>query len=833
MNKLHSLLLAAVITLPGAARADEFRVSSPNGKITATVTLDEGQLSYTVHKDGRLLVAPSPLGLKTTNVDLTQGLNLVSSDTAVIDDPYTLPVGKQSQYRDHCHMLSVVTERSSLRQTVQFRLYDDGFAFRYVIPKSRSLSRVVLTEEASRIRMANFSNSLACKFIGNIQSPNYPYEGHYDLYTTWSALLQAGDRRFNAPTLASDGQDYLLLSEADNRGIFCSSFVKAENRKGEFSFAWTGEVKDYAEDKKQSVICALPAYTPWRMVVAGDLATVFETTMTENLCPPTVIDDMSWIKPGVSAWYWGGSDGNKTDIQKVYGGIREGEYDHADFAAEMGWPYTLIDGGWSAEWVPSLVKHAQEKGVECLLWQTAKLSDSQDFSNDNMEKTLKQWADWGIKGIKIDFWEDDSHETMIRMENLLKLCGKYKMMVNYHGCTRPSGLRRTYPYLMTQEGICGGETNFWWPSNITGAHHLDIIFTRNVVGAADYTPGDFASFYGSILTGQSMGHHMALLTAFESGITHIAECPENLRHFLGKDIMKRLPTVWDESRLLEGKLLKYATIARRSGEDWWVSGLCTDARNCKLTFDFLEEGRTYTAYIYRDGTCRSDLKFNKVQVKKGSSLNIKELSEGGFLVQVSPRADLDTPVERVTYEAESTVNTLTGDARCATYSPLHASAGGYVTYVGKGSMLQFNNVVADHDGEYMLTIYYITQDKRNAKLLVNGEVLCDPLVFNGNDDMTHTYSPEGMGWKMIPVKLKAGTNTITLQSYADGWAPNFDRITLHPLAASTPDGVGSVAPAVKVESGAIYDLTGMQLKSVPDSGIYVRGGKKYCAKGRG
>ena len=833
MNKLHSLLLAAVITLPGVACAEDFRVSSPNGKITATVTLDEGQLSYTVHKDGHLLVTPSPLGLKTTNVDLTQGLSLVSSDTVVIDNPYSLPVGKQSQYRDHCHMLSVVTERSSLRQTVQFRLYDDGFAFRYVIPKSRSLSRVVLTEEASRIRMANFSNSLACKFIGNIQSPNYPYEGHYDLYTTWSALLQAGDRRFNAPTLASDGQDYLLLSEADNRGIFCSSFVKAENRKGEFSFAWTGEVKDYAEDKKQSVICALPAYTPWRMVVAGDLATVFETTMTENLCPPTVIDDMSWIKPGVSAWYWGGSDGNKTDIQKVYGGIREGEYDHADFAAEMGWPYTLIDGGWSAEWVPSLVKHAQEKGVECLLWQTAKLSDSQDFSNDNMEKTLKQWADWGIKGIKIDFWEDDSHETMIRMENLLKLCGKYQMLVNLHGCTRPSGLRRTYPYLMTQEGICGGETNFWWPSNITGAHHLDIIFTRNVVGAADYTPGDFASFYGSILTGQSMGHHMALLTAFESGITHIAECPENLRHFLGKDIMKRLPTVWDESRLLEGKLLKYATIARRSGEDWWVSGLCTDARNCKLTFDFLEEGRTYTAYIYRDGTCRSDLKFNKVQVKKGSSLNIKELSEGGFLVQVSPRADLDTPVERVTYEAESTVNTLTGDARCATYSPLHASAGGYVTYVGKGSMLQFNNVVADHDGEYMLTIYYITQDKRNAKLLVNGEVLCDPLVFNGNDDMTHTYSPEGMGWKMVPVRLKAGRNTITLQSYADGWAPNFDRITLHPLAASTPDGVGSVAPAVKVESGAIYDLTGMQLKSVPDSGIYVRGGKKYCAKGRG
>lgn len=832
MYKLHSLLLAAVITLPGVACAEDFRVSSPNGRITATVTLDEGKLSYTVHKDGRLLVAPSPLGLKTSNVDLTRELSLESSRTVEIDTPYSLPVGKQSQYRDHCHMLSVLTKKSSLKQTVQFRLYDDGFAFRYVIPEVKSLTNVVLTEEASRIRMADFSNSLACKFIGNIQSPNYPYEGHYDLYTNWNSLLQAGDRRFNAPLLASDGKDYLLLSEADNRGIFCASLVKAENREGEFSFAWTGAVKDYAKDKMQSMNCKLPVYTPWRMVVAGDLATVFETTMTENLCPPTVIDDMSWIKPGVSAWYWGGSDGNKTDIQKVYGGIREGEYDHADFAAEMGWPYTLIDGGWSAEWVPSLVKHAQEKGVECLLWQTAKLSDSQDFSNDNMEKTLKQWAGWGIKGIKIDFWEDDSYVTMKRMEKLLDLCGKYKMMVNYHGCIRPSGLRRTYPYLMTQEGICGGETNFWWPDRITGAHHINMMFTRNVVGAADYTPGDFASYFGSIITNESMGQHMALLTAFESGIVHIAESPENLRNFLGKDIMKRLPAAWDESHLLEGKLLKYATIARRSGEDWWVSGLCTEERNCKLTFDFLEEGRTYTAYIYRDGNCRSDLKFNKVQVEKGDSLNIKELSEGGFLVQVSPHADLDTPVERVTYEAEATANTLTAGVRRATYSPLHASAGGYVTHVGNGGMLQFNNVKADRDGDYMLTIYYITQDQRNAKLLVNGEVLCAPLVFYGNDDMTKTYNPEGMGWKMVPVRLKAGDNTITIQSYADGWAPNFDRITLHPLTAPTPDGVAPVAPAVKVESGAIYDLTGMRLDSEPDSGIYVRGGKKYCAKGR-
>ncbi len=829
MNRLHFLLLAGLLALPSVLRAEDFTATSPNGKITATVSLTDGKLTYSVHKDGRLLVAESPLGLKTSTTDLTEGLSLVSSAKAEVDTPYSLPVGKQSQYRDHCNVLSVVTQRGTLRQTVQFRLYDDGFAFRYIIPKYGSNTRVTLTGEASRVRMAKFSSCLASKFGDNIHSPNYPYEGHCTMFNTWASLTSAADDRFNAPVLVSDGTDYLLLSEADNRGIFCLSLVKAESRQGEFSYAWTGETKDYAEDKEQSLVCALPAYTPWRMVVAGDLPTVFATTMPENLCPASTIGDTSWIKPGVAAWYWGGSDGNKTDIQKLYGGIREGEYDHADLAAEMGWPYTLIDGGWSVEWVPSLVKHAQEKGVECLLWQSARLSDCQAFSNANMEGTLRQWASWGIKGIKIDFWEDDSRETMVRMENLLKLCGKYQMLVNLHGCTRPSGLRRTYPYLMTQEGIYGGENNFWAAKNISARHHLDMIFTRNVVGAADYTPGDFATFYGSILTGQSMGHHMALLTAFESGLVHIAECPQNLRYFLGKDIMKRLPTAWDESRLLEGAVQKYATIARRSGEDWWVAGITTSQRNCRLTFDFLDEGKTYTAYIYRDGSCRSELKFTRMQVTRGQTVNVTELSEGGFLMQVSPRADLDVPAERATYEAEATSNTLTGNGRRNTYDALHASGGGYVGYLGLGNKLQFNRVMATQEGDYLLTLYYMTQDTRYSRLLVNGEQVGDTLVFHGNSDVTSTYNPEGMGWKMIPVRLKAGANTVTLQTFDDLWAPNFDRITIHPLSTGTGVTAASAGEATLQGEGSIYDLTGRRLSSVPDSGIYICGGRKYAA----
>ena len=169
--------------------AEDFTVSSPSGNIQATVTLDSGKLTYRVTKDGRLLVTDSPLGLKTAAVDMTEGLSLVSSITAEVDDSYTLPVGKQSQYRDHCNVLSVLTEKNNLRQTVQFRLYDDGFAFRYVIPKYGSNVKVILTGEASRVKMNTFSDCLAFDFRGNIQDPDYPYEGRYTKYTTWASLV--------------------------------------------------------------------------------------------------------------------------------------------------------------------------------------------------------------------------------------------------------------------------------------------------------------------------------------------------------------------------------------------------------------------------------------------------------------------------------------------------------------------------------------------------------------------------------------------------------------------------------------------------------------------
>ena len=830
MHRLF-LLLCFLAPLTSSLRAEDFTVTSPDGHLKATVTLSaEGRLSYTVCRDERTLVSPSPLGLKLSAADLTEGLELVETTRGEVDDSYSLPVGKRSQLRDHCHTLSVMTQKGTWRLGVLLRLYDDGFAFRYLLPRSGH-STAILTAEASRIRVADIKSTTACQFLGNQggNDPNYPYEGFYKSYTSWDNLKGTADARFNSPTLVWNGTDYLLISEADCRSSFCTSLTKAEEAVGEFSYSWTGATKDYEAEKTHRINCTLPLEMPWRMVVCGNLKAIFETTLTENLCPATTMTDLSWIKPGVAAWYWGGSDGGKGEVKEAYGGLREGEWTHLELSADMGWPYYLIDAGWSPSWFPAFVNDAKAMGVDCLLWGDSRLIYSKDFSNENMDATLRRWKQWGIKGIKVDFWEDDSKEAMTRIENLYKAAAKHKMLVNIHGCTRPSGLRRTYPHIMTQEGIYGGEQQFWNPSRNDAQHHLNVMFTRNVVGAMDFTPGDFATWRGSINTFQSMGHHLALTTLFESGIVHIAENPENLRYFIGRDIMKRLPAAWDESLLLEGDPQKFATVARRKGTDWWLAGISVGGRTAHLKLDFLEEETAYTAYIYRDGTCRSDLRFEKKQVTRSSTLSIKELSEGGFLVQLSPDSNLDVPLERTTYEAEAQGNTLTGSAKSKTYSALHASAGGFVGDLGNGAKIQFNRVKAGKTGKYILTIYSISRDTRRAKLLVNGEQVGDTITFRDNGDCTGSWDPDGMSWKMIPVSLLEGNrNTITIQALDTEWAPNFDRITIHPAPEDEATGIEPTASGAPndLHSGEYFTLDGRKLASAPAKGIYLHDGKK-------
>lgn len=808
----RSILLATLCLVAHTASwADDYEVSSPDGLLSATVRLADGQMSYTVARQGKTIVAWSPLGLNTNIGNMTEGLEHVSHSVAGLDESYLLATGKQRQCHNQFRQLTLTAHnpKADWNISLLFRLYNDGFAFRYVLPKKGNATRAQIQSEASRVRVGGFRTCVASRFDNSADyyHPNIPYESNIGQHT-WAAL-RSQDPRVNAPALVSTTTGtYLLLSEAENIGTYSTAMLQAEKATGEFSFAYSGDQfdMDRPASEPRTLTVQLPLKTPWRMAIVGTLPQVFASVMSENLCAPSQIKDASWVRPGVVSWDWGGVEGGNYTPRRV-----ECDAEYTDLAVDMGWPYLLVDGGWNTNVLPDIMKYAREKDVDIILWQTAKLKDSQQFSTQNMARTLDQWKAWGVKGVKIDFWEDDSRTTMERMELLLKLCADRQMLVNFHGCTRPSGLRRTWPHLMTQEAIMGGEQNFWNNKFMTAEHHINLFFTRNVTGAADYTPGDMIDDKGTLVPLTTVAHRMGLLTGFESPLVHIAESPEALRYFEGRDIYKRIPTVWDESRLLEGEPSKFATIARRNGDDWWISGAAVPARMSNIKLDFLPQGKEYTAYIYKDGSVRSEMLFEKRTVDSQTTLSLRQAACGGFLVQLSPQADLPVPAPFVTYEAESSQNLLQGGARTVAHSPIHCSGGKQVHDLGNGSSLTFRGIKASNGpGQYVLTIYYNTADDRHILLSVNGAEAVDHAL-GGNGKRINVYAPEGMGLYRTIIDLKEGDNQIAFLSKPNWWSPNIDRITLAPLA-TTPSSVG-LLPATTASpiTGPVYTLSGQQV----------------------
>ena len=773
-------LFMFLLVVHSPMEAEEYVVRSPDGDIIVLADFENGSLKYKVLKGKRYLVEPSPLSLKTNSVDFSEGLTFENYSCRSIHDNYHLPTGKCANYSDYCNEMTISTLKDGYRFGVCFRAYNDGFAFRYVLSGKEDGEHLAIVDEPTRMRISDYNYCLASKFIGGVNSPNFPYESFYRNYT-WNELVHGeADARINTPTLVGSGKDYMLISEACNVGTYSTSLLKAQSDEGEFSFSYAGDSKDYTDDKPQNLTVALPLKSPWRCAIVGDLSTIFASTLMENLCEPTKIEDVSWIRPGRAAWDWGGQDGAGYE---EYGGRFVGDMWYADLASKMGWEYLMIDGGWDRSEVEQTIDYAHRQGVQSLLWQTADLSSSTEFSLERMDSTLYEWCGWGVRGIKIDFWNDDSRETMNRMEKLLQLAAKYHLLVNFHGCTRPSGLRRTYPHLVSYEGVMGGEQNFWNSPRacMTTEHNINLMMTRNVVGPADYTPGDFSLRNGTLLSNLSFGQRMGLLVGFENGILHFCESPANYEHFIGREILKRIPVAWDESRMLEGKPQQYITVARRKGRDWWVCGASVKARKYVLKPTFLEPERSYTAYIYKDGNCHSNLVFQKRGVTSKSALLIHELAEGGFLVQLSLDDGLPCPAYVDTYEAEASQNDLSPELICEDGNPMYASGGMMVNCQSEGGSITFNDLNAEHEGQYVITLYYSTKKDCTAEVILNGKSMGE-VVFSGNADSFATDGPEGMAWHKMVVPLQNGNgNTLAIKSKRTEKIPNFDRLTVQPL----------------------------------------------------
>ncbi len=331
----------------------------------------------------------------------------------------------------------------------------------------------------------------------------------------------------------------------------------------------------------------------WQTLIIGGLKDVTESTLVTDNSSSSVLEDVSWIQPGVASWvYWAYNHGsNDYDIIKRY----------TDLAAELQLPYVLIDAEWdemkNGKSIEDVVKYAVDKGIKPMIWYNSSVgwidgAPGPKFRLNTPESLEKEFA-WcekiGVKGVKIDFFSGDTNKNFKFMSELLEAAARHHLLVNFHGSPLPRGWQRTYPHFVTTEAVYGAEWYNNGPKLTTKAasHNATLPFTRNVVGSMDYTPCAFSDSQYPHIT--SDAHELALTSLFESGIQHLADRPESLlaQPQEVKEYLSNLPTSWDDTKLICGYPGEYVVIARRKGENWWIAGINgSDEKIEELHLDF-------------------------------------------------------------------------------------------------------------------------------------------------------------------------------------------------------------------------------------------------------
>jgi alpha-glucosidase len=517
-------------------------------------------------------VARSPLGLVTGEEDFTNGLELRGEERSVIDETYRITAFKKSLCHDHAECLSLTLAKGGRVIKAEARAYDDGGAVRLTLEGSGT---VRVKEEATGFAFPGSAIELyAQKYIFTYEDEYHPVPRGELWQNAWAF-----------PALARLGGGYwAMYAEAPVYGQnWCGGNLSSTRANPEML-----KVRR-APDQLDDISGELPFSTPWRVALTGSLADIVQSNLLENLNPPSIVEDESFIKPGKVAWHWEVENDTAKDPDRLR--------DWVDYAAAMGYEYCLADVGWPEHVdVPELVAYAAKQRVGIWIWKHSAELRGLEIA----ESQLKLFASWGVKGIKIDFFESDSQERIAQYAMLARLAAKYRLMLVFHGCSKPTGTSRVWPHVLSYEGVMGGEYLQGFSSITPGgpdaAHNCTLPFTRNAVGPMDYTP----LIYSTYRTGTTDTHQTALTVIFLSYAMHLAEKPEIVLQHQCRGFLEKVPSAWDETIVLEAMPAAYVTIARRSGREWFVAGICArHPRNAIVKLDFLEEG-PYTAELWAD-----------------------------------------------------------------------------------------------------------------------------------------------------------------------------------------------------------------------------------------
>jgi alpha-glucosidase len=649
MNKIVIFLFSTIlIIIANCVQSERSKWTIYNGEKTFkyTLHLNDSLLTYQVdfiQKDGQQvpLVQRSVLGITRKDQDFTSGLSFVSkSSVKTIDETYRMLIGKQSEIRNHgLEQMFTFKNKENGKLQIIVRAYADGAAFRYRFPEQSSKLHTV-TAEATEFHIPDNGKAWILPYdqTGGL-APSYENVYRYNIDIGTPAPETSG---WAFPALFHTNGLWVLLTEADMDTTFYGAHMEQKADSGLYRIRMPEKEETFGVAPREPS-STLPWQTPWRTLIFGQtLGVIVESNLVYNLSAPSVIEDISWIKPGRVSWSWWSEPSSPRDYSRLVPFI--------DFAAKLGWEYSLIDYGWhvmkNGGDIRKLIAYAQSKGVDLIVWYNSGgdhnqvVAEPSDIMHDPVKRIeeMKKLKSWGIKGIKIDFMQSDNQYLMKMYQDIARDAAKFHLIVNFHGSTIPRGWSRTYPNMLSMEGVRACE-QYWEPDFTEKAATLNTIYTytRNVIGPMDYTPVVFGDSPGKLPHKTTNAHELALSVAFECGLQHFADHP---RSYLAQpkfvlDFMKTVPVTWDETRYIDGTPGKLCVIARRKGVVWYVAGLNGETvdKSVAVPLSFLGEGEHQCSLITTGKDPRS-FENQLMAVSKNDTIKVAMSGRDGFTMKI-------------------------------------------------------------------------------------------------------------------------------------------------------------------------------------------------------
>ena len=658
--RLIVLLCVAPFLLPSSTLAQALTLTSPDERIQLTFSLTDGaQPTFTVSHNGAA-VAGGTLGMAFTGAGpLLEGLRIVDSQRATRDESYSIPVGKTSSARDHHHELRVALQEIAAprrRLDVVFRAFDDGIAFRYVIPQQDAMSDFVLTDEHTHLHFA--ANATAR--VLPLRNYTTPYEWYYQTHTVADIppqMLIGMPMLVQVPRVGG-GPLWLAVTEAnltDYAGMYLSPL---QGRPGTL----TSKLSPLpGREDGAKVIGRAPHASPWRiLMIADDPGRLIESNIIFNVSEPSQIADTSWIRPGKTTFpWWNGYALEGVDFEP---GVNTATMKHyIDFCAEQGIPYHSLDGldiAWYGGPIhpkgptdittaaPSIdlaevLRYAKQKGVRLRLWMHWKPLQEQ------IDRAFALYEQWGIEGVMVDFMDRDDQEMVRFYHEMAEKAARHHLTITFHGAYKPTGMERTWPNVLSYEAVLNQEYNKWEPPGVRGTppeHNLDAAFIRMLAGPLDYHQGGMRSVLPENYKWRdkappvqgTRGHQIAMYVVYQNHLSMMADYPAAYRGEAGLDFMVDVPANWDQTRVLHAELGKCIVIARRRGEDWYIGGMtAAEPRELKLPLDFVDEG-DFKVDVWLDDPGRGPnaLDQRTATLSRGQMLEVAMPASGGFAARL-------------------------------------------------------------------------------------------------------------------------------------------------------------------------------------------------------